>query len=169
MGKNGNVFCRLIDTVTEKIGRAISLVVLLIMLMIAIEVVARYAFNSPTLWAWPINRQLFGILALFGGAYALLHGRHIRVEVLYERFGPKMKLASSLITAVCFFFFIGILIWQGYVMAEVSFACRETLTGRFHMPLYLLKILIPAAAFLFFLQGAANLWREVTGKQTLRD
>jgi len=162
MGKQENIFFRLTDTVTEKIGRAISLIALPIMLIVAIEVVARYAFNSPTRWAWPVSTHLFGVLSLFGGAYALLHGRHIRVEVLYEHFGSRLKLASSVLTAISFCAFIGLLVWQGYLMAEMSVGSREVLRGIIHFPVYPLKILIPVAAFLFLLQGIANFWRGKT-------
>jgi len=159
MGKKGNIFFRLTDTVTEKVGRAIGLIALPIMLIIAIEVVSRYVFNSPTRWGWQVITDLFGVLALFGGAYALLHGRHIRVEIFYEHFGSKLKLVSNLLTAISFFIFIGLLMWQGYLMAEISVRSREVIRGIIHFPVYPLKILIPVAAFLFLLQGIANLLR----------
>jgi TRAP-type mannitol/chloroaromatic compound transport system permease small subunit len=159
MGKEGNIFSRLIDAVTEKVGRAIGLIALPIMLIIAIEVVSRYVFNSPTRWGWQVTTHLFGVLALFGGAYALLHGRHIRVEIFYEHFGSKLKLVSNLLTAIFFLVFIGLLVWQGYLMAEISVRSREVIRGIIHFPVYPLKILIPVAAFLFLLQGIANLLR----------
>ena len=46
MGKITNIFSRLTDTATEKVGRVVSLIALPIMLIIAVEVVARYFFNS---------------------------------------------------------------------------------------------------------------------------
>jgi TRAP-type mannitol/chloroaromatic compound transport system permease small subunit len=96
-----------------------------------------------------------GVLSLFGGAYALLHGRHIRVEVLSERFGSRLRLASAVLTAVCFLLFIGLLVWQGYVLAAMSVAGREVIRGIIHFPVYPLKILVPVATLLFFLQGIA--------------
>ncbi len=161
MGKAANSFFRLTDAVTEKVGRAISLVALPIMLIITIDVVARYVFNSPTRWAGWVSENLFGVLAIFGGAYALLYGRHIKVEVLYERFGSRMKLVSTVLTAICFLIFIGLLVWQGYVMAEMSVSSREVVRGVIHFPVYPLKILIVVAAFIFLLQGVANYWREI--------
>jgi len=162
MGKIRDILPRVIDAVTEKIGRAISLIALPIMLMIAVEVVARYVFNSPTRWAWPLSTHLFGVLALFGGAYALLHGRHIRVDVLYERFGSRLKRISSVLTLVCFLLFIGLLVWQGYVMAEMSVGSREVIRGIVHFPVYPLKILVPVAALLFLLQGIVIFLRRKT-------
>ena len=144
---------KIIDTLTEKIGRGISLLSLPIMIIIATEVVSRYFFNHPTRWAWTLSTHLFGVLSLFGGAYALLHERHIRVDILYDRFGPRLKLLSHIFTAICFILFIGILVWQGYEMARTSIENREVIRGIIRFPIYPLKTLIPIASFLFLLQG----------------
>jgi TRAP-type mannitol/chloroaromatic compound transport system permease small subunit len=153
-------FPRVIDKVTEKIGGAISLVALPIMLIIAFEVVSRYFFNHPTRWAWLTATHLFGVLALFGGAYALLHGRHIRVEIFYLLFGSRMKMLSYALTTICFLLFLGFLTWQGYEMAMMSIKSKEVIRGIIRFPVYPLKALIPVASFLFILQGIAMFVRR---------
>lgn len=151
---------RFINAATEKLGRAVSLIALLVMLLIGMDVILRYSFNSPTIWGWPVNQQLFGVLSLFGGVYAFLHNRHIRVEVLYERFGPKMKLVSFWLTVLCFVIFLGVLLWQGCRMAITSAIGSEFLSGPFKLPLYPLKILIPLVVLLFLVQGIATFLRS---------
>jgi len=163
-----NVFVRLVDAVTEKLGGAVSLIILPIMIMGCFEVVSRYVFNSPTSWVWAVDSHLFGVLILFGGGYAALHGNHIRIEVLYDRFGPRMRLVSEVLSLVCLLLFLGILLWQGYLMAEMSAGNREILRGTFHLPIYPLKILIPVAVFMFILQEAANFRRELGGMRPQR-
>jgi TRAP-type mannitol/chloroaromatic compound transport system permease small subunit len=153
-------FFSLVDATSEKTGKAVSLLIILIMVITTIEVVARYAFNSPTIWAWPINKQLFGVFILFGGAYTLLYGGHIRIEVLYNRFPRRMKFIAELIALVCFVAFIGVLVWQGVWMAANSLMSGERASGTFHIPLYPFKILIPIAAFLFLLEGIAAFLRR---------
>ncbi len=160
MNKTTNFISKLIDTATEKIGSAISLIALPIMLIIAYEVVCRYFFNSPTRWAWLLSTHLFGVLALFGGAYSLLHGRHIRVEILFERFGSRLKAVSYVLTAICFLMFIIMLAWQGYIMAAMSLGNREVIRGMIHFPVYPLKILITVATLLFLLQGISIFLRH---------
>lgn len=103
----------LIDTVSDRIGKAVSLVICIIMTVTAFEVVARYAFNSPTIWVWPINRQLFGIFILFAGTYTMSKGEHIRIEIFYDHFPQRMKLIARVIALVSFITFIGVLVWQG--------------------------------------------------------
>jgi TRAP-type mannitol/chloroaromatic compound transport system permease small subunit len=158
--KKAKRFIVLVDAAAEKSGKVVSLLVVVIMVTTVIEVVARYAFHNPTNWAWPINLQFFAILALFGGVYTLRQGGHIRVEMLYKRFPPKMKLIARLIALACFLIFIGVLVWQGGVMAQLSLMAREWSSGAFKIPLYPFRILLPIAAFLFLLEGIADFIRN---------
>jgi len=155
-GRKARQFFQLIEAVTERVGSTVYLVPFCIMLLITFEVVLRYVFNSPTIWIWPINGQLIGLAILFAGGYALLHGRHIRIELLHKRFGSRLKSVSNVLTLFFFLLFVGVLLWQGYEMAEISFTNREQLTGVFRMPIYPLKMVIPLAVLLFLLQGVAS-------------
>jgi len=149
-------FFKFIDFISEKIGVSVSLLVLAMMGVTTFEVVARYAFDSPTIWAWPINKQLFGVFILFAGIYTLLNGAHLRVEVLYNRFPPRIKSYVGVIGLLALMIFIGVLIWQGGWMAFNSIMSREFTQGAFKIPLYIFKTFIPIAAFLFLLEGLAN-------------
>jgi TRAP-type mannitol/chloroaromatic compound transport system permease small subunit len=160
MGEKVRRFLGLVDVVSEKSGRAVSLLIVVMMAIMVIEVVARYAFGRPIPWAWPINGQLFGVFILFGGVYTLLKGGHVRVEMLYNRFPPKMKSLARLIALACFLIFMGVLVWQGVVMARLSIMSWEHTPGVFRMPLYPFKTLIPIVAFLFLLEGIADFLQE---------
>ena len=46
------------------------------------EVVARYAFVAPTMWAYDISRMLYGALFMLGAGYALSKGVHIRADFI---------------------------------------------------------------------------------------
>jgi TRAP-type mannitol/chloroaromatic compound transport system permease small subunit len=160
MGQKVKQFFRVVDTVTDKIGKTASLLIVLITGITVIEVVSRYVFNNPTIWAWPINRQLFGVFILFGGSYTMLYGGHIRIEVLYNRFSPRMKSIARLIALACFLAFFGVLLWQSSLMAEISLTSAERASGTFNIPLYPFKTIIPIAAFLFMLEGIADFFRK---------
>lgn len=160
MGRKIKRFFGLIDTITDKIGKTVSLLIVLMMVLTVIEVVSRYVFNNPTIWAWPINRQLFGVFIMFGGAYTLLYGGHIKIEVLYNRFPARMKAIARLIALACFLIFLGVLLWQSALMAQISLASGERASGTFNIPLYPFKTIIAIAAFLFLLEGIADFLRK---------
>ncbi|MBW2030849.1 MAG: TRAP transporter small permease subunit [Deltaproteobacteria bacterium] len=148
-------FLRAVDRTSEKSGKVVCLLIFVMMVITAIEVVSRYAFNHPTLWVWPINRQLFGVFILFAGIYTMSKEDHIRVEILYDHFSPRMKRVARYCALASFLCFMVALILQGTRMGWNSFIVREKLTGAFPIPLYPLKMLIPVASFLFLLEGIA--------------
>lgn len=148
-------FLRAVDRTSEKSGKVVCLLIFVMMVITTIEVVSRYAFNHPTLWVWPINRQLFGIFILFAGIYTMSQEDHIRVEILYDHFPPRMKRVARYFAMASFLCFMVALILQGARMGWNSLIVREKLTGAFPIPLYPLKMLIPIAAFLFLLEGIA--------------
>ena len=139
--------------ISTKAGEGASFLTMFMMSIISYEVLSRYVFNSPTKWAWLTNKQLFGVFILFAGVYTMSKRGHIRIEMLYDHFSPRLKFISRMISLVLFAFFIGCLIYQGSWMGLESFAVKEKATGLFKMPLYPLKLLIPIVSFLFLLEG----------------
>ena len=147
------IWFKAVDTFCEKMGRGVSLLICIMMIITTVEVVSRYVFNHPTMWVWPINKQLFGLFILFAGIYTMHKEDHIRVEILYDLFSPKVKSIAEYIALVGFLLFIIALILQGSRMAWNAWLVKEKLTGAFSFPVYPLKILIPVTAFLFLLEG----------------
>lgn len=153
MAKRLNSIFNVIDAISEKTSKAVSLLIFLMMVITTVEVVGRYVFNHPTSWAWPLNRQLFGVFILFAGIYTMSKEDHIKVEIFYDHFSPKMKKIARWIAMATFLCFMIALVLQGSRMGWNSLIVREKLTGAFPIPLYPLKLLIPIAAFLFLLEG----------------
>ena len=146
-------FFKFIDKMSERIGDGLSILIIVIMFFTTIEVVLRYVFNSPTIWVWPLSRQIFGVYILFAGIYAMSKNAHIKIEIIYNLLSGKIKRIAKLLSLISFISFMGVLIWQGAWMGQNSLAAGETAHGAFRIPLYPLKILIPLAAVLFFLEG----------------
>jgi len=160
MTKGVRFIFNVVDSISEKAGKAISLLIFLMMVITTVEVVGRYVFNHPTVWVWPINRQLFGVFILFAGIYTMSKGAHIRVEILYEHFPPRMKMVARWIAMAAFLCFMVALVLQGSLMGWNSVMAGEKASGAFPIPLYPLKLLIPIAAFLFLVEGIAVFLRR---------
>jgi len=155
-----NTYSRWIKNIIEMVGKVVSLLILLIMLIVTYEVISRYAFNAPTAWAWLVNKQLFGIFVIAGGSYALIHKSHIQIEMLYEHYSPGAKRIVRWITLLAAFCFLGCLLWKSTVMGLDALQSGEKATGVFKLPLYPLKLFIPAGVALFLLGCIAVYGRE---------
>jgi TRAP-type mannitol/chloroaromatic compound transport system permease small subunit len=153
MSKALNVFFDWVDTIVEKAGKLACYLVFIIMTITTIDVTARYVFNRPLLWGWLTNRLLFGVFILFAGAYTLYKGEHIRIEIIYDYFPPRLKAVARWISLAAMTAFLGVLVWQTSWMGWNSLMNNERAAGAFRIPLYPFKLLIPVVALLFLLQG----------------
>lgn len=74
------------------------------MLILIQEVVLRYVFNAPTIWAHETTIFLCGMAFVYGGLYCAAHDRHIRVVLIYDALSPGLRrifdIVISLISAV---------------------------------------------------------------------
>jgi len=165
-------FLKGIDFVNEKVGSFAAYLTFFMMCIVTYEVVARYVFNKPTIWAMEINQFLLcGLTALTGG-YTLLYKGHVNVEILYARFGKRTRAFIDIITSFFFFSFIIVLLWKSGVMAVEAWRLGERSETLFSPPLFPVKVIIPIGAFLILIQGFAQFIRNfitlITGKEMER-
>ncbi len=71
----------IIDTVSIWSGKAVAWLIFPMTLSLVWEVVARYFFNAPTVWANDIATMLYGAFFMLGSAYALQRQQHIRTDL----------------------------------------------------------------------------------------
>ncbi|MCB1812871.1 MAG: TRAP transporter small permease subunit [Candidatus Competibacteraceae bacterium] len=90
------IFVRLIERITGSVGLIAAWVVVPLVGATVYEVFARYVLNAPTLWAYEVGYMAMGTNFLLGMALTLREGAHIRIDVLYSRFGPKTKALVNL-------------------------------------------------------------------------
>ncbi len=152
-----------VDRVSSLVGQAFSWLIVALTFLISWEVFARYVLNKPNPWAFDLMIMMYGAAFMMAGAYTLAKNGHVRGDVLYSFFPPRLQAGLDLI--LYFVFFIpGVvaLVWAGYTYAEESFAIREhsTLTAN-GPPLYPFKMVIPFAGILLLLQGCVEIVRCV--------
>lgn len=156
-----DTFIKIVDNINEYVGRATSFIIPIIMLIVSLEVVMRYVFDSPTIWAWDINIQLFALVVFLGGGYTFLKKGHVNIDILYGRLSSKGQAVLDIITAPIFFLFMGILLWKLGGMALQSVEEGEVMSTILAPPIYPLKILVTIGVLLFLLQGIASLLQSI--------
>ena len=79
------VFCGAIDSTNEAVGRMVSWVSLLLVLVVFVDVVMRYLFKTSFVFTQELEWHLFAFIFLIGAGYTLLHDGHVRVDIIYQR------------------------------------------------------------------------------------
>jgi TRAP-type mannitol/chloroaromatic compound transport system permease small subunit len=78
-----------IDRSNEAVGRMVSWVSLLLVLVVFVDVVMRYLFKTSFVFTQELEWHLFAFIFLIGAGYTLLHDGHVRVDIIYQRLGVK--------------------------------------------------------------------------------
>jgi TRAP-type mannitol/chloroaromatic compound transport system permease small subunit len=156
-----NVVLGFIDNLNDWIGRVLSVTVLIMFVLVMLEVIRRYFFNSPTVWGNELTQLIFGTYVILSGGYILRFNGHVNVDIFYARFTPKTKAILDIITFVVFFLFCGMLLIYGGQLAWESLTTWEHTQSAWNPPVYPFKLMIPLGALLLLLQGTAKLIRDI--------
>jgi TRAP-type mannitol/chloroaromatic compound transport system permease small subunit len=152
-----------VDKLSTVVGKAFSWLILLLTLMITWEVFSRYVLDNPHPWAFDVMSMMYGTLFMTAGAYTLSQNGHVRGDVLYGFFPPRLQAGLDLALYLLFFIpGVVALAWAGYNFAADSWAINEhsniTANGP---PVYPFKTIIPIAGTILLLQGLVEIVRCV--------
>ncbi|HPT57148.1 MAG TPA: TRAP transporter small permease subunit [Casimicrobium sp.] len=157
-----------VDKVSTKIGHAFSWLILALTLLITWEVFSRYVLDHPHPWAFDVMIMMYGGMFMMAGAYTLSKNGHVRGDVLYGFFPPRLQAGLDL-ALYLLFFMPGViaLAWAGYGYASESWAIKEisniTSDGP---PIYPFKTIIPLAGAMLLIQGSVEILRCIVCLQT---
>ena len=154
-------FLRLIDTISDRVGKIVAWFTLALVAMLVYAVIMRYAFNNSPEWAHETSLFMYGGICMFAGAYVLYHRGHIRMDLFYERLSPRGKAIMDSITAPFFFLFVVFLIWFGWELALWAIKTGKTTDSMWHPILWPVKLAIPIGGFLLLVQGIADFIRNL--------
>lgn len=125
------------------------------------EVVARYVFNSPTIWAHEGMYLMFGMQYLICGAYAMLTESHVRVDVFYAPWSPRRKAIVNLLTSVFFFIFAGVLLVTSWIFAMDATRVSEVSFTDWRISYWPMKWAMFISGVLLVLQGASKFAQDI--------
>jgi TRAP-type mannitol/chloroaromatic compound transport system permease small subunit len=150
-----------IDRLSYWSGRAVSYLIPVMILALVYEVISRYYFSAPTLWAQDVSIFCFGYIGLIGGAYVMREHAHINVDLVYARLKPRTKAILDIVTGLTALFFLALVTYYCALEAERAFRLGLNRPTDWAPPLgpFILPIAIGGA--LLWLQCLANLTRNV--------
>jgi TRAP-type mannitol/chloroaromatic compound transport system permease small subunit len=152
-----------VDRLSAFVGKLFGWLILVMVAVIVYEVFMRYVMRAPTAFAYDLGYMLYGAIFIMAGAYALSTAAHVRGDVVYRLFSPRVQAVIDLLLYLVFFFpAIIALVYAGYYFAEFSWRVGErSSSGPGGPPVYHFKTLIPLAAAFLFIQGLAEIARCV--------
>lgn len=149
---------KFLDTISIWSGKLFAWLILPMVFSLVYEVVVRYFFLAPTIWANDVSFMLYGSHFMLGSAYALQRKSHIRTDFFY-RLWPVRRQGW---VDACLYFFLffpgmGLFLWAGWDFAYGSLLQGERIvTSPWMPPVYPFKLTMPLATLLLLLQGISE-------------
>jgi TRAP-type mannitol/chloroaromatic compound transport system permease small subunit len=161
---------RIIDAVSEWLGKAFAWLIVPLMGALVFEVIARYFFHAPTIWAYDLSYMLYSAIFLLGAAYTLRRGEHVRTDFIYRLLPPR---GQGIVDAVLYILFLmPILAWLTIVSAERAYHAwligARAMASLWQPPIYPFRALLPLGFALLLLQALAEATRSLLTAMTGR-
>lgn len=148
---------RILETVSEQVGRLVAWLTLAMVLVMFTVVVLRYAFDFGRIYLQESVTWMHAAVFMLGAAYTLRHEGHVRVDIFYRRFSPRTRAWVDLLGTLVLLLPVSLyLLWTGWDYVASSWSMREgSLQTGGLAAVYLLKSLLLAMPALLLLQGLA--------------
>lgn len=109
------------DIVSLICARLSMIATCLVVFVMFYEVVSRYVFVKPTLWANELSLWLAGFVFLLAGLYAMQQRCHIRIYIIYDIFPRWLQKLSDVTSVFLIWVFTTLMIWGGFNEARDKF------------------------------------------------
>ncbi len=143
-----------IDSINDWVGRAISWLLVVMVLNVFLVVVLRYVFSFGAIWMQELYVWSHAIVFLMGAGYTLLHKGHVRIDLIYRSASNKYKSLIDLLGSVFFALpVIYVIFIKSLPMVERSWKVLEKSAEAGGLPgLFLFKTVLLVFPLLFGIQ-----------------
>lgn len=156
---------KFLERLVVAVGILAALLLVPLVLATTWEVVARYAFNAPTVWAYEVGYLLTGSHFLLGLAYTLRQGEHIRVDVFSAKLPMRVR---NRIDAVVYAVILPLLVWLSYALYSYLMAGYERgeTSGQsaLNLPVWPFRLVFTLAFVMLALQVFCELIKSLQAK-----
>ena len=151
-----------IDALTEAIGKLTVWLVLLVALLSAGNAIMRYGFSYSSNAYLEAQWYLFSLIFLLGGAYALKHNAHVRIDLVSGRLSKRTQAWIDVVGTVLFLLPMAVgVIYLSWPWAMNSFLGKEMSPDVGGLPRWPIKLALPLGFALLTLQGISELIKRI--------
>jgi len=154
-------FEKVISKVNESMMWIAGCFILIMGFVTTTDVLLRSTINSSIQWAFSLNGYLCAAVALLTGGYALLANQHVKVDIFYAHFPPRVRSIVDICTSSLLFLLCGVFVWMGMSICLESLVAGYRTEGVLDIPLFIPQMLIPLGGLLLGLQAIIDLVHNI--------
>ena len=147
-----SVYSKILHGITAVVGVIAGLLLFIPVFSVFYEVVSRGLFNKPTEWAIEMSTYCVLMAGFLGLGVALAAGRHIHVDIVLARLGPRTNDVRHVIVTLIGVVFTAVFFVTSAQMAWMSYDLDMVAASTLRMPLWIPQASMPVGIGLLFLQ-----------------
>lgn len=154
------LFVKYVDALNYRIGRCAMYLIFVMAACLLYSTFSRVVLGVPVNWVLEMSQFILSAYYLLGGAYAMQQGAHVRMDLFYDRFSPKKKALTDIITILCVIFYLGVMFMGGLSSTNYAFVYNQKNYTSWAPVLWPIKTLMTLGVFLLLLQCISNLIKD---------
>ena len=156
------VLSRGIDAVTERVGRIVYWLILVVVLISAANATVRKIFNFSSNAYLEIQWYLFSVIFLFGAGYTLLRNEHVRIDIIAGRLSARTQNWIDVVGIVFFLMPMSfIIMWLSWPIFVDAWTRHEVSTNAGGLIIWPARLMIPIGFALLIFQGVSELIKRI--------
>jgi TRAP-type mannitol/chloroaromatic compound transport system permease small subunit len=153
---------RAIDAITERVGRIVYWLVLVVVLISAANATVRKAFDYSSNAYLEVQWYLFSVIFLFGAGYTLLRNEHVRIDIIQGRLSPRAQNWIDVFGIVLFLMPMSIVImWLSWPLFIDSLHRHEVSTNAGGLIIWPARLMVPIGFALLIMQAVSELIKRI--------
>ncbi|MDR2455745.1 MAG: TRAP transporter small permease subunit [Deltaproteobacteria bacterium] len=154
-------YVKWVDAVNNALGKAVLYLVFGIMAILLASTLSRYFLDRPVIWGVEMAQFAMAVYYTLGGGFALLLNSHVRMDVLYSRWGAKRRARVDCLTFLCLACYLGLLLYGGLSSTAYSIRYHQHNNTAWAPQVAPVKILLVIGIFLTLLQAISEFFKDV--------
>jgi len=150
-----------VDRINATLGKIVSFLVWIGMAIIVYEVIARYVFNAPSVWAPGYAQRVFAAYFVLIGAFTLIQGGHVRVDLLLNTRSPRWNALTDLLNCVVLVIWGAALCYEGWPYFYETWEWGETDDSALGHPMWPVMLSLFIGAVMITVQGCVEILRSL--------
>jgi C4-dicarboxylate transporter DctQ subunit len=143
---------RAFDKLLGLLALLAALLMVFIILAVDLEVIARYAFNSPIIWVVEVTRYCLLFMTFLGTAWVLKKERHVNVDLLLNQLSPRTRsFVTTIVSVFCATVCLILTVFGVWVTLE-TYQLGYLMASELEPPQFIIYFIVPVGFFLLFIQ-----------------
>lgn len=154
-------YVRFVDAMNRGLGQLVMYLIFVMMGILLYATISRTFFDLPPIWTTEMAQMVMTAYYLLGGAYSMLLGAHVRMDLLYGSWNTKRKAFMDTITSCFLFFYVVILLYGGISSTTYAIEYNQKNFSVWAPPMAPIKVLMTIGIILMLLQVTSTFFKDL--------